>query len=65
MLRKNWNSYVHMGQSNDIKLFDRYEVDEFEVFVYKRLEIKDDKIKIFLSGIWFIKSLEVAGIQII
>lgn len=58
--------YVYMEKpKEDINRYDKFEVEDIIVYVYKCANTKRGKIIITLSSFFFYKSLEVEGISMI
>jgi len=55
---------VTAGRPKDEKRFDRYLVDNIEVFASKYLDAKDNTIKLVLHNFLFFKSIETEGVRI-
>ncbi|WP_422486880.1 hypothetical protein [Gudongella sp. DL1XJH-153] len=56
---------MYLGNPKDHSQFDSYQIDEIDIFVNRKLDIKESGLKIFTSGFLFFKTVDVSGINLI
>ncbi len=56
---------VYLGNPKDHSQFESFKVDEFEVFVNRKLDVKESGLRIYTTGVSFFKTIDVYGINLI
>jgi hypothetical protein len=56
---------VYLGNPKDHSQFEVFKIDGIDVFVNRKLDIKESGLKIFTSGFLFFKTVDVSGINLI
>lgn len=56
---------VYLGNPKDHSHIESFKVDDLEVFVNRRLDIKESGLRIFTTGFSFFKTIDVSGINLI
>ena len=55
---------VKLGKPLEVENYDMYTVDDINIFVIKNIQVKNNKLHIFLRKFLWIKELAVDGIEI-